>query len=173
MQSFFSCPKILLQIEKLKNLSPTRTLAVTFTGMIMSSFDGGYVHDCVSIYEHSKTITAPDIGLINAMLKVYGRNDLFLKAKGLFEETQRNNLDSETGENVNGYFPKADAYTFGSMLEASASALQWEYFEYVYKEMTLSGHRVDQRKHSALLVEASKAGKVLTALPSYIVTSLD
>ncbi|KAK6125328.1 hypothetical protein DH2020_040944 [Rehmannia glutinosa] len=54
---------------------------------------------------------------------------------------------------------RAYVYTFSSMLEASASALQWEYFEYIYKEMTLSGYQVDQRKHSALLVEASRAGK--------------
>ncbi|KAI3451917.1 hypothetical protein Pfo_008582 [Paulownia fortunei] len=148
----------ILEIEKLKDLHPTRPLAVTFTGLIMSSMDGRHVHDCVSLYEHSKTIMAPDIGLINAMLKVYGRNDMFLKAKELFEETRRNDLGFE-GEHGHGSFPKADAYTFGSMLEASASALQWEYFEYVYKEMTLSGHQADQRKHSALLVEASRAGK--------------
>lgn len=110
--------------------------------------DGGHVQDCISLYDHCKTLMAPDIGLINAMLKVYGRNDMFLKAKELFEETST----------------RADAFTFGSMLETSARALQWEYFEYVYKEMTLSGHQVDQRKHSALLVEASKAGKVHHAL---------
>lgn len=160
--NFCTCAK-LLQIEKLKNLRPTRPLAVTFTGMIMSSMDGGHVHDCVSLYEHSKTLMAPDIGLINAMLKVYGRNDMFLKAKELFEETRRNDFGSEIGEHGHGSFAKADAFTFGSMLEASASALQWEYFEYVYKEMTLSGHQVDRHKHSALLVEASRAGKVLHA----------
>ncbi|PIN13844.1 hypothetical protein CDL12_13539 [Handroanthus impetiginosus] len=146
-----------LEIEKLKNLHPTRALVVTFTGMIMSSMDGGHIHDCVSLYKHSKTVLAPDIGLINAMLKVYGRNDMFLKAKELFEETTRNDLSFEISER--GSFPKPDEYTFGAMLEASASALQWEYFESVYKEMTLSGYRIDQRKHSVLIVEASRAGK--------------
>lgn len=124
--------------------------------MILSSMDGGHVQDCISLYEHCKTRLAPDIGLINAMLKVYGQNDMFHKAKELFEETRRNESDSKVGE----HGAKADSFTFGSMLEISASALQWEYFEHVYKEMTLSGHQVDQRKHSSLLVKASEAGKV-------------
>ncbi|XP_047962879.1 pentatricopeptide repeat-containing protein At5g67570, chloroplastic [Salvia hispanica] len=143
------------EVEKLKNLRPKRPLAVTFTGMILSSMDGGHVQDCISLYEYCKTRMAPDIGLINAMLKVYGRNDMFLKAKELFEETRRNDSGSQVGE----HGAKADSFTFSSMLETSASALQWEYFEHVYKEMTLSGHQIDQRKHSSLLVKASEAGK--------------
>ncbi|KAL6498210.1 hypothetical protein OROGR_028607 [Orobanche gracilis] len=149
----------LLEIQKLKSLHQTKSLSVTFTGMIISSMDGGHVQNCILLYEHSKTFMSPDTGLINAMLKVYGRNDMFLKAKELFEQTRRYNLHPEIDEHGCGSFPKADVFTFSSMLEASASALQWEYFEYVYKEMTLSGYRVDQRKHYALLVEASKAGK--------------
>lgn len=149
-----------MQIEKMRNLHPTRSLAVSFTGMIMSSMDGGHVHDCVSLYEHCKTILNPDIGLINAMLKVYVRNDMFLKAKELFEETRKNSDGSEIVEHRSSCFPLADAYTFSAMLEASSSALQWDYFEHVYKDMTLSGHPIDTRKHSTLLVEASRAGKV-------------
>ncbi|KAL3618871.1 hypothetical protein CASFOL_037099 [Castilleja foliolosa] len=149
----------LLEIEMLKNLRPTKSLAVTFTGMIKSSMDGGHVQCCISLYEHSKTLMAPNIGVINAMLKVYGRNDMFIKAKELFEETRRHDLLSETGRQSHDSYPEADAFTFSSMLETSACALQWEYFEYVYKEMNLSGYQLDQRKHSALLVEASKAGK--------------
>ncbi|KAG6398188.1 hypothetical protein SASPL_139643 [Salvia splendens] len=143
------------EVEKLKNLLPKRPLAITFTGMILSSMDGGHVQDCISLYEHCKTCMALDIGLINAMLKVYGRNDMFLKAKELFEETRRNDSGSQVGK----HGVKADSFTFSSMLETSASALQWEYFEHVYKEMTLSGHQVDQRKRSSLLVKASEAGK--------------
>ncbi|KAI8028814.1 Pentatricopeptide repeat-containing protein [Camellia lanceoleosa] len=45
------------------------------------------------------------------------------------------------------------------MLETSASALQWEYFEYVFREMALSGYQLDHSKHTFLLVEASRAGK--------------
>lgn len=150
-----------MQIEKLQNLHPTRPVAVAFTGMIMSAMDGGHVNDCMALYEHSKSLCISDIGLINAMLKVYGRNDLFHKAKELFEETRRNGLGSEIGEHDEGSFPRADAYSFSSMLEASASALQWEYFEYVYKEMLLSGYQVNQNRHSVMLVEASQAGKVL------------
>lgn len=162
-RKFWSCA-ILLQVEKLKNLRPKRPLAVTFTGMIISSMDGGHVQGCISLYEHCKTLMPPDIGLINAMLKVYGRNDMFLKAKELFEETRRNDSGSKTGENCHFSLVKADAFTFGCMLKTSATALQWEYFEYVYKEMTLAGYQINQSKHSSLLVEASKAGKVFRFL---------
>ncbi|KAL6573054.1 hypothetical protein OROHE_002530 [Orobanche hederae] len=149
----------LLEIQKLRSLRRTKSLSVTFTGMIMSSMDGGHVQNCILLYEHSKTFMSPDTGLINAMLKVYGRNDMFFRAKELFEQTRRYDLHPEIDEHGCGSIPKADVYTFSSMLEASASALQWEYFEYVYKEMTLSGYQVDQHKHFALLVEASRAGK--------------
>ncbi|TKY55608.1 Pentatricopeptide repeat-containing protein [Spatholobus suberectus] len=46
------------------------------------------------------------------------------------------------------------------MLEASASAQQWEYFEHVYREMIVSGYQLDQNKHLSLLVKASRAGKL-------------
>ncbi|KAM7507202.1 hypothetical protein LguiA_017655 [Lonicera macranthoides] len=152
----------MLEIKKLKKLRRAKPLEVAFTGMILTCMDGGYIDDCESIFESSKKHCVPDIGIINAMLKVYGRNDLFLKAKTLFEDTKRANVDSTIRQNNNGDNGSSvnpDAYTYSAMLEASASALQWEYFEYVYKEMVLSGYQLDQNKHAYLLVEASRAGK--------------
>lgn len=144
----------------MKRLSHAKPLEVTFTGMIMSSMDGGHIADCISIFEHMKSLCVPNIGTINTMLKVYGRSDMFSKAKELFEDVKRRNSDSYTSQNGGGTALIPDEYTFSSMLEASASALQWEYFEYVYREMALSGYQLDQSKHASLLVEASKAGKV-------------
>ncbi|XP_028772775.1 pentatricopeptide repeat-containing protein At5g67570, chloroplastic [Neltuma alba] len=138
----------MLEVKNIKRLSHARPLEVTFTGMIMSSLDGGHIEECICIFEHMKEHCAPNIGAINAMLKVYGRNDMFSKAKELFEEVKRAKSDIVP-----------DEYTYSSMLEASASALQWEYFEHVYREMTLSGYQLDQNKHASLLVEASTAGK--------------
>ncbi|KAJ9566821.1 hypothetical protein OSB04_002787 [Centaurea solstitialis] len=86
------------------------------------------------------------------------RNDMFFEAKELFEDTKRSN-----GHNISlgrdGPFVSPDAYTYGEMLRVSASAHQWEYFDYVYKEMVFSGYQLDQNKHAFLLVEASRAGK--------------
>lgn len=144
----------------MKKLSHTKPLEVTFTGMIMSSMDGGHIADCISIFEHMKALCVPNIGTINTMLKVYGRSDMFSKAKELFEVVKRPNSDSYTSQNGGAAALIPDEYTYRSMLEASASALQWEYFEYVYREMALSGYQLDQSKHASLLVEASKAGKV-------------
>lgn len=155
----FSKSKTCLQVEKMKKLRHRKPLEVTFTGLIASSLDGGYVDDCISIYEHMKEHCEPNIGTVNTMLKVYGGNDMFSEAKELFEETMRTNSGHYTpGSKATSLKP--DNYTYSSMLEASASAHQWEYFEYVYKGMALSGYQLDQTKNAWLLVEASTAGKV-------------
>ncbi|KAH7511218.1 hypothetical protein FEM48_ZijujUnG0037000 [Ziziphus jujuba var. spinosa] len=150
----------MVEVGKMKKLSNSKPLEVTFTGMIAASMDGGHIDDCISIFEHMKNHCAPNIGTINTMLNIYGRNDMFSKAKKLFEEIKKVNPDSShpslDGEH-NYLIP--DEYTYSSMLKASASALQWDYFECVYKEMTLSGYQLDQSKHALLLPEASRAGK--------------
>lgn len=152
--------KICLQMDKMKKLPQRKPLEITFTGLIMASLDGGHVNDCISIFQYMKDHCAPNIGTINAMLKVYGRNDMFSKAKELFEEI--NKVKSSPHDSRNGKCANLipDVYTYSLMLEASASALQWEYFEYVYKEMALSGYQLDQTKYAILLVESSRAGKV-------------
>nr|XP_025885489.1 pentatricopeptide repeat-containing protein At5g67570, chloroplastic isoform X1 [Solanum lycopersicum] len=149
-----------LEIEKLKMLRRTRPLAVTFSGMILSSMDGGHIDGCICIYDYSKKHCKPDIGIINAMLKVYGKNDMFYKAKELFEWAKTESHGRQLSKDDFSSSLSPDAYTYTSMLESSACSLQWEYFEYVYKEMALAGHLLDQSRHAYLLVEASKAGKV-------------
>ncbi|XP_065873700.1 pentatricopeptide repeat-containing protein At5g67570, chloroplastic [Euphorbia lathyris] len=140
----------LLEVNKVKGLRYSRPLEVTFTGMIMSARDGGHLSDCISIFEYMKAYCVPNIGTINIMLKVYGQNDLFSKAKELFEEIKGS-------KNEISLVP--DEFTYSAMIEASASALQWEYFELVYREMVLSGYQLVQSKHALLLVEASRVGK--------------
>nr|XP_011466101.1 PREDICTED: pentatricopeptide repeat-containing protein At5g67570, chloroplastic [Fragaria vesca subsp. vesca] len=149
----------LLQVEKMKNVTNTKPLEVTFTGMIKSSMEGGHIDDCVSIFEHMKNHCSPNIGTINTMLKVFGHTDMFSKAKELFEETKAAKSDSDPSLEGGGSSLVPDEYTYTSMLKASASALQWEYFEYVYKEMALSGYQIDQSKNASILMEASRAGK--------------
>lgn len=148
----------MLQVGKLKQLPLTKPLEYTFTGMILASFDGGYIYECISIFESMKEYCTPNIGTVNVMLKVYGRCDMFGKAKDLFETTKGCFSNSQTYVHEHSSL-EADAYTYSSMLEASASAQQWEYFEYVYREMALSHHHLDQRKYSWLLIKACRAGK--------------
>ncbi|KAF4375149.1 hypothetical protein F8388_017295 [Cannabis sativa] len=149
----------MLEVDKMKKLSNTRPLAVTFTGMIMSSMRSGHIDDCISIFETMKNHCSPNIGTINTMLKVYGRNDMFSKAKELFEEIKKANSDSCPSLDGHKTLLVPDEFTYSSMLEASASALQWEYFEFVYKEMVISGYQLDQTKHASLLLKASRNGK--------------
>ncbi|CAJ2635264.1 unnamed protein product [Trifolium pratense] len=137
------------EVEKIRRLPHARPLEVTFTGMIRSSMDGGHIDDCISIFEYMQDHCAPNVGTVNTMLKVYSQNDMFSKAKVLFEEVK------VTKSNL-----RPDAYTYNIMLEVSACAHQWEYFEHVYKEMILSGYHLDQNKHLPLLVKASRAGKL-------------
>lgn len=134
----------------MKRLPLSKSLEVAFTGMIQSAMDGGHFCDCISIFEYMKDHCAPNIGTINAMLKVYGRNDMFAKARDLFEAIKQKDAGS--------LIP--DSYSYRIMLEASANAHQWEYFEYLYREMTLCGYTLDQGMHAWLLLEASRVGKV-------------
>lgn len=107
-----------------------------------------------------KDYCTPNIGTVNVMLKVYGRCDMFGKAKDLFETTKACFSNSQAlVHDHSSLMP--DAYTYSSMLEAAASAQQWEYFEYVYREMALSHHHLDQNKYSWLLIKACRAGKVM------------
>ncbi|XP_039032040.1 pentatricopeptide repeat-containing protein At5g67570, chloroplastic isoform X2 [Hibiscus syriacus] len=149
----------MIEVDKIKKLSTRKPLEITFTGLIMASLDGGYVDDCISIFQYMKDHCAPNIGTVNAMLRVYGQNDMFSKAKELFEKT--NIARSGPCGSLNGKFGNLtpDGFTYSLMLEASASAHQWEYFDYVYREMALCGYQLDQSKHPILLVEASRAGK--------------
>lgn len=148
-----------MQVEKLRKLPDAKPIEIAFTGMIISAMEGGHINDCLSIFNQMRGLYAPNIGTINIMLKVFGKNDMFSNAKELFEEVKgATSISTKCRDGGNTLVP--DEYTFGSMLEASASALQWEYFEYVYKEMSLSGYQLDQNKHASLLVAASRAGKV-------------
>ncbi|CAA7393608.1 unnamed protein product [Spirodela intermedia] len=139
----------MLEVEKMKRLPLSKSLEVAFTGIIQSAMDGGHFCDCISIFEYMKDHCAPNIGTINAMLKVYGRNDMFAKARDLFEAIKQKDVGS--------LIP--DSYSYRIMLDASANAHQWEYFEYLYREMTLCGYTIDQGVHAWLLLEASRVGK--------------
>ncbi|MED6193931.1 hypothetical protein PIB30_119019 [Stylosanthes scabra] len=149
------------EVEKIRRLSHARPLEVTFTGMIMSSMDGGHLDDCICIFEYMKDVCTPNIGAINTMLKVYGQNDMFSKAKELFDQVRELRSDTIASQEGVGSGSSIipDVYTYSAMLEASASAHQWEYYEHVYKEMIIFGCKLDQNKLVTLLVKASRAGK--------------
>ncbi|KAF8081999.1 hypothetical protein N665_0853s0011 [Sinapis alba] len=139
----------MLEVGRMKRLENCKPLEITFTGLIAASLNGGHVDDCMAIFQYMKDKCDPNIGTVNTMLRVYGRNDMFIEAKELFEEIVR---EKET-------HLVPDEYTYSFMLEASARSLQWEYFEHVYQTMILSGYRIDQTKHVQMLIEASRAGK--------------
>ena len=136
----------------MKRLPLSKPLEVAFTGMIQSSMEAGHFCHCTSIFEHMKGHCAPNIGTINVMLRVYDRSDMFSKARDLFESVKHKDFGSAV---------TPDLYSYRIMLEASANAHQWEYFEYLYREMTLSGYSLEHDNQMWLLLEASRAGKVV------------
>ncbi|KAI4326009.1 hypothetical protein MLD38_031367 [Melastoma candidum] len=98
----------------------TKPLAVTFTSMIVSAMEGGHLDDCSSSFNCMKGLCPPNIGT-----RVYLQNDMFSKAKELFEKQKQ-----------------------------SRASLKLEYFEYVYKAMALSGYWLNQSKQASLLLAA-------------------
>ncbi|XP_047161686.1 pentatricopeptide repeat-containing protein At5g67570, chloroplastic-like isoform X1 [Vigna umbellata] len=150
----------ILEVDNIRSLPRAKPLEITFTGMIKSSMDGGHIDDSIQIFEYMKDHCVPNIGTINTMLKIFGQNDMFSKAKVLFEEVKAAKSESYATSGGGNSSVVPDAYTYNSMLEASASAQQWEYFEHVYREMMVSGYQLDQNKHLLLLVKASRAGKL-------------
>jgi len=148
----------LLQVEKLCKCPSSKALAVTFTGLIQSCAAAGHIHDCVSIFQYMREFCAPNIGTINAMIKVYGQNNMFEEAKLLFEGIKKGRMGLQNcGSSASRLSP--DIFTYNLMLEACAVAHEWEYLENVYKQMVLHGHSIDQSQHAWLIVAASRAGK--------------
>lgn len=148
----------LLQVEKLCKCPSSKPLAVTFTGLIQSCAAAGHIHDCVSIFQYMQEFCAPNIGTINAMIKVYGQNNMFEEAKLLFEGIKKGRMGLQNpGGSDSRLSP--DIFTYNLMLEACAVAHQWEYLENLYKQMVLRGHSIDQNQHAWLIVAASKSGK--------------
>ncbi|CAI0405532.1 unnamed protein product [Linum tenue] len=113
------------EVDKIRRVPQSKPMEYTFTGMILAAMDGGHIHDCIAIFEHMKSHCVPNIGTINTMLRVYCQNDFFSAAKSLYEEIKI----------TYGTHCTPDGYTYSAMLEASANALEWEYFEHVYREM--------------------------------------
>eukprot|EP01018_Ginkgo_biloba_P006664 Gb_37099 [translate_table: standard] len=101
---------------------------------------------------------APNIGTVNAMIKVYGQNAMFEEAKVLFEEIKKGRIGFQN-HCSSGSRLTPDIFTYSAMLETCAIAHKWEYLENVYRQMVLHGHPFDQNRHSWLIIAASRDGK--------------
>ena len=54
-----------------------------------------------------------------------------------------------------------DIYTFNTMLDASIAENRWDDFEYVYQKMLRHGFHFNANRHLRMVLDASRAGKVL------------
>ncbi|KAH9307815.1 hypothetical protein KI387_035726, partial [Taxus chinensis] len=145
-------------VEKLRECPPVKPLAVTFTGLIQCSAEAGHIHDCISIFMYMQEFCAPNIGTVNAMIKAYGKNNMFEEARVLFERIKKGRIGQQNPVS-NDTKLSPDIFTYNAILEACAVADKWEYLDNVYKQMVLHGHSIDQNRHAWLIVAASRAGK--------------
>lgn len=92
---------------------------------------------------------APNLVTYNIMLKSYKQEKMFDDAKGLFNEI------------INGKVVP-NKFTFNTMMEACVENGKFEDFERVFLQMLRHGHHFDERKHLKMVMDAFKAGKVLS-----------
>lgn len=94
------------------------------------------------------------------MLKAYTEHAMFEEAKGLFQKMLE---DANRACNQPNYKDKVvpDFYTFNTMLDSCVRQQQWEDLELVYKQMLQYGYPFNAKRHIWMIMEASRAGKVL------------
>lgn len=95
------------------------------------------------------------------MLKAYLENGLFEEAKEFFHNML------EDGNHINSrsdYKSRVtpDIYSFNTMLDACIEEKRWDDFEYVYGRMLHHGYHFNSKRHLRMILDASRAGKVLS-----------
>lgn len=148
------CKEALLQVEKICRVG-NKPPYVAYTGLIKTCMECGHLQECTFIFHEMQKDCAPNIITCNMMMKLYAQNHMFKEAKSLFQQIKNGRIGPENTD----VMLKPDRITYTAILEACAMAQEWDYFETVYQNMLLEGYQFDNKKHSSLIVAASKAGK--------------
>lgn len=122
---------------------------MTYTGLIQTCIDSNNIENARYIFNQMQNFCAPNLVTYNIMLKSYKQEKMFDDAKGLFNEI------------INGKVVP-DKFTFNTMMEACVENGKFEDFERVFLQMLRHGHHFDERKHLKMVMDAFKAGKVLS-----------
>lgn len=94
------------------------------------------------------------------MLKAYLEHGLFEEANELFNKMlDDGNHISRRSDYKFRVIP--DIYTFNTMLDASIAENKWDDFEYIYQKMLSHGFHFNANRHLRMVLDASRAGKVL------------
>lgn len=154
----FTLTFFISQIDKICKVA-NKPLVVTYTGLIQACLDSGNVQNGSYIFEQMHKFCSPNIVTCNIMLNGYLENGLFDKAKDLFQQMlDDSNQISSKADYKDRVFP--DNYTFNTMLDACVAEKKWDDFAFVYQRMLHHGYHFNAKRHTRMLMEACRAGKV-------------
>nr|TKR79431.1 pentatricopeptide repeat-containing protein [Populus alba] len=153
------CQEALDLIEKICKVA-NKPLVVTYTGLIQACLDSGNIQNAVYIFNQMRNFCPPNLVTCNIMLKAYLEHGLFEEANELFNKMlDDGNHISRRSDYMFRVIP--DIYTFNTMLDASIAEKRWDDFEYIYQNMLRHGFHFNANRHLRMVLDASRAGKVL------------
>ncbi|XP_071706619.1 pentatricopeptide repeat-containing protein At1g30610, chloroplastic [Rutidosis leptorrhynchoides] len=152
------CKEALVQIEKVCKVA-NKPLVVTYTGLIQASLDSGKIESGIYIFKHMNKFCSPNLVTYNIMLKGYLDHHKFDEARRLFDNLLENGKHA-TNKDVYKHVVLPDIHTFNLMLEACLINQRWDDLEFVYTKMLQHGFYFNAKRHSHMILEACKAGKV-------------
>lgn len=156
------------QIEKICNVA-NKPLVVTFTGLIQACLNAGNIQDGALIFNKMHNFCSPNLVTCNIMLKAYLAHGMFEEAKELFHKMSE---DGNRISRISDYKVRVipDIYTFNTMLDACNAEKRWDDFENIYKRMLHHGFHFNEKRHLRMILNASRAGKVLPLPPPLFIS---
>lgn len=147
------------QIDKICKFA-NKPLVVTYTGLIQACLDAGNIQNGAYIFNLMHKFCSPNLITCNIMLKAYTEHAMFEEAKGLFQKMLE---DANRVCNQANYKDRVvpDFFTFNTMLDSCVRQQQWDDLELVYEQMLQYGFPFNAQRHLGMIMEASRAGKVL------------
>ncbi|KAI7754853.1 hypothetical protein M8C21_020856 [Ambrosia artemisiifolia] len=152
------CKEAIVQIEKVCKVA-NKPLVVTYTGLIQASLDSGEIEGGIYIFKHMHKFCSPNLVTYNIMLKGYLDHHMFEEAKQLFYKLLENG-NHVTSKVDSRHVVLPDIHTFNLMLDACLVNQKWDDLEFVYTKMLHHGYYFNAKRHSHMILEAYKAGKV-------------
>lgn len=152
------CEEALVQIQKVCKVA-NKPLVVTYTGLIQASLDSGKIESGIYIFNHMHKFCSPNLVTYNVMLKGYLDHHRFEDAKQMFHKLLENGSHVTSSADYR-HTVLPDIYTFNLMLDACFMNQRWDDLEFFYTKMAQHGYYFNAKRHSRMILEASKAGKV-------------
>lgn len=159
VRSFMVCYLRFSQIKKICKVA-NKPLVVTYTGLIQACLNSGNIQDGEYIFNQMNDFCSPNLVTYNIMMQAYVTHGCLKKAKELFEKILEDaNHISSKSDYKSRVIP--DLHTFNTLLNAYFAERRWDDFEFVYKQMLDHGYHFNAKRHLSMIMNASKAGKVI------------